>query len=212
MKVRKLEALFLSLMVGAVISTPRVANATNGAQFTSLEAVCIGLNDNGICETDDLEVTFTETGIGNGQVSDITVTAVREVTMTCVSAFDEVLVSSSEPIEHSFPEGEPSGASAQFTTDANGHLVGTVQIHTDLHEDICPKESNTVGAYLVKDYTLTYTNVTVTDNENGGATASIDTVEPSYSSDDVTVAVGGGETFGMSCTIESETSGNCHAD
>lgn len=226
MKIRKLQALSLSLMVGAVTYMPGVAHATNGARFTSLSAEYFEGNTDDFYQPDghidDLEVSFTETGVGNSKTSDITVTARREVSVTCISAGRQYLVNSTEPLEYRFSDGESPDGSAEFSTDENGHLTGTVQIYTVLEADICPKDPNVTddgtsvddeaAVYAVKDYSLTYTNVTVTDNENGGATATIDRVEPGYT--DPTLIRFGiyGPLFGFFCTIEDAGSGNCHSD
>lgn len=238
-RIRKPRGLFLSLLIGVVVSVPGTANATNGAHFTSLTADYVELDldpedyqgtedDDG--HADDLVVSFTETGTGNSKVMDITVTVVREITMTCVSAFGgDVVLATEEPISLRFPD-ESSEASATFVTDDQGQLTGTVPIHTSLGGywseeteeeasewqpgDVFPRQNNATGVYLLKDYSITYTDLTVTDNENGGASATVHRVEsipgePGYSSDDVTVAVGAGELFGVSCTIESATAGHC---
>lgn len=237
MTIRKLGALLLTVLVGALVFTPGTASATNGAQFTSLSAEYVeldsvlndGQTDDDDGHEDDLIVTFTETGAGNSDNMDITVSATREVTVTCVSAFDSnILVQTEEPVSLRFPDDEPPGASATFVTDENGRLTGTVPIHTSLagywtpwsHEEgsrwelghVCPNPRDGVGIYVLKDYSLTYTDLTVTDHENGGATASIDRVEPGYS--DPTFMQFGvyGPLFGFICTIEDSQSGNCHSD
>lgn len=242
MKMRKLEALLLSLMVGAVICLPGVANATKGARFTSLAAEYVELDkepddfngtDDGDGHEDDLIVSFTETGTGNSKHMDIIVTAVREVTMTCVSAYGGgIVLSSEDPIALHFPD-ESSETSATYTTDDNGTLTGVVALHTSLQGywrdtgddtyewergDVCPKEHNGPGVYVLKDYAITYTDLTVTDNENGGASASIARVEdvpgePCYRWDDLlTVGFSGGDFFGFSCTIHDAESGHCGSD
>ena len=234
MKNRGLGYLLLLSLMGALVSLPSPAHATNGAQFTSLSAEYVELDTNpndGIYtddrdgHADDLIVTFTESGMGNSKIIDITVSAVREISMTCLSATgSEVVVATEEPVSLRFPN-ESSEASATFLTDDDGHLTGIVPIHTSLagywasneegYEwrpgDVCPTQKNTTGVvYVLKDYSLTYTNLAVIDNENGGASASLDRVAPGYTSHDVTVAIGGGDFFGLSCTIHDDLGGNCH--
>jgi hypothetical protein len=71
-----------------------------------------------------------------------------------------------------------------------------------------------VSAYMWKDYSLTYTSVTVTDYENGGASASIDRVEPGYSSDNVGFGLSSTlheDLFGFSYEIEDPDSGHCQS-
>src|SRR5688572_10871256 len=106
MNVQKFGTLFIPIFVGAVVFVPGAASATNGAQFTSLSAEYVELdtyaddiysNDND-GHADDLVVRFSETGIGNSKVSDITVTATREVAVTCVSADRAVSVITSDPL------------------------------------------------------------------------------------------------------------------
>lgn len=218
MKIRRFGTLFVPMLVGAAVFVPSAAIATNGAQFTSLSAEYVELDldpddfegtedDDG--HADDLIVTFTETGIGNSKVSDLTVTATREATVTCIAPGRTISVLASDPLSVNVTEGEDlSDASASFTTDQNGHLVGTVFFHTTLATEVCPYDPN--HAYVVSDYSLVYTNVTVTDNENG-ASASTGRLDPGYSWSGTTVISPDLGLFGFTCTIEEDLSGNCHS-
>ena len=244
MKIRKLETLFLSLMVGAVIYTPGVTNATNGARLTLQPPEYVELDmdpddfqgtedDDG--HADDLMVTFTETGFGNSKNMDITVSAVREISATCVSANGGgIALSSEDTIVIRVPD-ESSEPSATFASDDDGRLTGTVPLHTSFADsarrsldeesgeytyewergDVCPKEPDGPGVLVLKDYAITYTDLTVIDHENGGASASIARVEevpgePGYRWEELlTVGVTDGNFFGFSCTIESLEAGHC---
>lgn len=225
------------LVASSVLADLEIATATNGARFTSLSAEYVELENDEPDDIytmdrdgheDDLIVTFTETGAGNSKNMDITVTATREVSMTCVSAFDSnILVQTEEPVSLRFPDEEPPGASATFVTDDNGRLTGTVPIHTSLagyftpwsDEEgsrwepghICPNPRDGVGIYVLKDYSLTYTDLTVTDNENGGATASLERVEPGYNAPTSMTFGIYTPVFSFICTTDIQ-SGNCHSD
>ena len=207
MKIHKLVSLFVPILVGAVVFVPVTASATNGGQFTSLSAdyVELGIDDDG--HSDDLVVTFTETGTGNSKLSDITVTATREATATCVAPGRTISRFTSDPLSVRLTEGEsPSDASAQFTTDENGLLTGTVFIRTTLQSEVCPFDPD--HAYVVTDYSLVYTNVTVTDNENE-ASAAIERADPGYNWSGATVTTPDLFVAGLSCTIESAEDGHC---
>ena len=216
MKIRRFGTLFVPLFIGVAVFVPSAAVATNGAQVHIVSADYIELDldpedfqgtEDGDGHADDLAVTFTETGTGNSKVSDITVTATREASVTCVAPGHTISVITSDPFSVNLTEGEdPPGASAQFPTDQNGHLTGTAYLRTSFRAEVCPYDSD--HGYLISDYSLVYTNVAVTDNENG-ASASMERTEDSYSWSGTTVATPDTPLFGFACTIESPTAGRC---
>jgi hypothetical protein len=123
-RARAREFLFLILALSALVVAPGIASATTGAKFTLLSAEYVGENpwpDDG--HTDDLLVTFTARGIGNSKDMDIRVSAVREVTITCISALGEFRVSATKPISHKFSDRESPTAPATFMSDDNANLT-----------------------------------------------------------------------------------------
>lgn len=217
MKLHKLEALFLSMLIGAVMLVPNVARATNGAQFTSLSAEYVELDmgpKDGDEHADDLAITFTETGTGNSSVVDITVSAIRDISITCVTTTGSFSVNVTEPVTYEYPDGRAAVDSSTFTPDDNGHLTGTVFIPTTFRVEVCPQSDPTTGVptvvYAFKDYSVIYTDVTVTDNENGGASATLDRAEPGYTDSNlVTFGTGDLVIVGFECAFRDAENGGC---
>jgi hypothetical protein len=157
---------------------------------------------------DDLELTFTVAGIGSVRAMDITVSASREIKATCISALGEF--DSNEVVPIKFSDGEsPGDPSLSYSPEDGGRLTGTVQIITDVETDVCPaydprSEDHGVVVYLLKDYSLTYADITVIDHKNAIST-SIARAEPGYSY----------EGYGLNLAVEegfSGTSLHCGVD
>lgn len=215
-RLRVRATLFLLTTVFGVAVLQMQAGATNGAHFTSLSAQMFA---------DDLRVSFTEAGIGNDKIVDIEVTATRKVEVVCVSGLGEFVVGETLPVAISV--GQNDSADLQFTHQETGRLLtGEVWLRTNFHDNdyvegtdppheapVCPRydpQGILLPEFiLAMNYSVTYTDVTVTDHENGGASDSKQ-LDDSYHHS----IYGGFSTFdfelvGISCTIEDEFSGHC---
>jgi hypothetical protein len=105
-------------------------------------------------------------------------------------------------------------------------VSGAVTLRTNFNDDsydpktdpaheapVCPRydprSETVIEFHLVKDYTVRYTDVTVTDHANGGATRT-DSLDETYHHEVYGGFTIGTEFQGFKCTNESLGGGNCY--
>ena len=167
----------------------------------------------GDSRADDLIIAFTESGTGNSKGAVVEVSATRTVTVTCVNQVRKFSTSDTQPL--TWFDGDDSSDPTTFSepNDQKGKWVlsGTFMVRTNFNE-ICARSPGGKGGeiYFVKDYSVTYTDVTVRDSQNGveasdpGPYSFQDSLEGGFTTPDAELA-------GLSCTIEDLERGHCES-
>ena len=164
---------------------------------------------------DDLIIGFTESGTGNPKGTIVELSVTRTVTVTCVSKLSQFTDTESETFTW-FDGDDPSDPTAfNQTSDQKAGkwvLQGSFIVRTRF-EEVCGRSEpgDTGEVYFVKDYSVTYTDVTVKDAKNGveasdpGPYSFQDTLEGGFTTPDAELA-------GFRCTVESLESGHCESN
>jgi hypothetical protein len=111
----------------------------------------------------DLVVNFKEAGLASGATETITVSATETVTYECVNGGGMNPAASNK---HTFVT--TASESGQFTADKNGNVVGSLTLSPATAESLgfsCPP------GQTVTFVSVTYSNISVTDETSGATTA-----------------------------------------
>lgn len=158
--------------------------------------------EDGDDRADDLRVTFIDSEAWDSETPDLTLTATRHVAATCITVLGEGWASgNSEPI--SYIESSVARDDA-FNTDGLGELNGWIR--TTARGDVCSLGDPDV-AYVIKDYSVTYTDVVVTDNDNG--TRWEITMEDDLGYSEIVSAGERDPVVGFSCTVPEDFEASC---